>query len=67
MPGTYISPGALSFCMCVYLESLRNCSCVIVCECVCVCDALKALLAMAVEMLHCPTLLSGDSDGEVNG
>ena len=30
---------------------------------VCVCDALEALLATVVEMLHCPTLLSGDSGG----
>lgn len=26
----------------------------------------EALLASAVEMLHCPTLLRGDSDGEVD-
>lgn len=57
MPGTYIIPGSLS------LELPPGTAVVWVCFC----DALEALLDMAVEMLHCPTLPSGNSGGETDG
>lgn len=57
----------LYVCVSGNLVELQLCDCMQVCVCMSVRDALKALLAVAVEMLHCPTLLSGDSDGEVNG